>query len=243
MVSILNFCSCGYSFFFFSLSLSLSRWGCWGQNPGSHSSQQVSFLLSNCFSSCIQEPWFPVTFFQRWRWYLTPQSSSFPCCFSPLLFCRSSLLFCGCFTFPRLPCPWDSQARTLEWVTIPFSRRSSQPRDWTQVSHPAGRFFTIWATREAPCLGQGCFFIHPTDDLWFVTFWKNSQRYVFSLFSFPVCLFLELSQVILTIRVVIFSMCLAEFWIISLQLSIYWFSFKLYLIVGDNFYSRLNSGP
>ena len=27
-----------------------------------------------------------------------------------------------------------SQARILEWVIIPFSRRSSQPRDWTQVS-------------------------------------------------------------------------------------------------------------
>ena len=26
---------------------------------------------------------------------------------------------------------------------------SSQPRDWTKVSHIAGRFFTIWATREA----------------------------------------------------------------------------------------------
>ena len=26
------------------------------------------------------------------------------------------------------------QARTLEWVAIPFSRVSSQPRDWTQVS-------------------------------------------------------------------------------------------------------------
>ena len=26
---------------------------------------------------------------------------------------------------------------------------SSQPRDWTQVSHIAGRFFTTWATREA----------------------------------------------------------------------------------------------
>ena len=30
-----------------------------------------------------------------------------------------------------------------------FSRGSSQPRDRTQVSHIAGRFFTIWATREA----------------------------------------------------------------------------------------------
>ena len=42
------------------------------------------------------------------------------------------------------------QARILEWVAFPFSRRSSQPRDQTQVSRIAGRFFTRWATREAP---------------------------------------------------------------------------------------------
>ena len=30
------------------------------------------------------------------------------------------------------------QARKLEWVAIPFSRGSSQPRDGTQVSHVAG---------------------------------------------------------------------------------------------------------
>ena len=40
------------------------------------------------------------------------------------------------------------QARKLEWVAIPFSRASSQPRDWTQVSCIAGKFFTVWATRE-----------------------------------------------------------------------------------------------
>ena len=40
------------------------------------------------------------------------------------------------------------QARILEWVAIPFSRGSSQPRDWTQVSCIAGGFFTIWVTRE-----------------------------------------------------------------------------------------------
>ena len=34
------------------------------------------------------------------------------------------------------------QARMLEWVAIPSSRGSSQPRDQTQVSHIAGRFFT-----------------------------------------------------------------------------------------------------
>ena len=30
---------------------------------------------------------------------------------------------------------------------IPFSGGSSQPRDWTQISCIAGRFFTVWATR------------------------------------------------------------------------------------------------
>ena len=34
------------------------------------------------------------------------------------------------------------QARILEWVTFPFSRRSSQPRDGTHVSRNAGGFFT-----------------------------------------------------------------------------------------------------
>ena len=41
------------------------------------------------------------------------------------------------------------QARILEWVAILFSRGSSQPRDLTQVSHIAGRFFTTEATKEA----------------------------------------------------------------------------------------------
>ena len=41
------------------------------------------------------------------------------------------------------------QARILEWVVFPFSMGSSQPRDWTQVSHIPGGFFTSWTTREA----------------------------------------------------------------------------------------------
>ena len=55
--------------------------------------------------------------------------------------------------------PWDCsptgssvcgilQARILEWVAIPFSSGSSQPRNWTQVSPIAGRFFT--ACQESP---------------------------------------------------------------------------------------------
>ena len=41
------------------------------------------------------------------------------------------------------------QARIPEWVPIPFCKESSQLRDRTQVSCIEGRFFTIWATREA----------------------------------------------------------------------------------------------
>ena len=52
------------------------------------------------------------------------------------------------------------QARTLTCVVIAFSRGSSWPRDWRQVSCIAGRSFTVWATRESevaqscPALGQ-----------------------------------------------------------------------------------------
>ena len=42
-----------------------------------------------------------------------------------------------------------SQARILEWVAISFSRESSWPRHQIQVFHIAGRFFTVWATKEA----------------------------------------------------------------------------------------------
>ena len=41
------------------------------------------------------------------------------------------------------------KAGILEWVAISFPRGSSQPSDWTQVSHTAGRFFTSWTIREA----------------------------------------------------------------------------------------------
>ena len=41
------------------------------------------------------------------------------------------------------------QVRIPEWVAMPFSRGSSWPKDRTQVSCIASRFFTIWATRKA----------------------------------------------------------------------------------------------
>ena len=41
------------------------------------------------------------------------------------------------------------QTRILEWVAMPSSRGSSQPRDQTQVSCIADGFLTVWVTREA----------------------------------------------------------------------------------------------
>ena len=42
------------------------------------------------------------------------------------------------------------QARILKWVAIPYSRGSSQPRDGTQVSHIAGRFFYQLSHKGSP---------------------------------------------------------------------------------------------
>ena len=53
-------------------------------------------------------------------------------------------------SLPGSSVPAIHQVRILEWVAISFSRGSSWPRDQTWVSCIAGRFFIIWATREAP---------------------------------------------------------------------------------------------
>ena len=42
----------------------------------------------------------------------------------------------------RLLCPWDFQARMLEWDAISFSGGSSWTRDWYMSPVFAGRFFT-----------------------------------------------------------------------------------------------------
>ena len=69
----------------------------------------------------------------KWGWWLSRKvmSNSFnPMAWSP----------------PGFSALWILQARILEWVAMPFSRGSSQPRDQTHISCNAGRFFTDWAT-------------------------------------------------------------------------------------------------
>ena len=41
------------------------------------------------------------------------------------------------------------QAKILEWVAVPSSSGCSWPSDPTHMSLISGRFFTLWATREA----------------------------------------------------------------------------------------------
>ena len=58
---------------------------------------------------------------------------------------------------PDIPqCKWilyclshQGSPRVLECVAYPFSRGTSQPRNWTRVSCIAAKFFTSWATQEA----------------------------------------------------------------------------------------------
>ena len=67
------------------------------------------------------------------------------------LICASHSVMHGLWPI-RLLCPWDFPDENTGVVAIFFSRGSSWPRDWTCV---AGRFFTIWATREAPICASG----------------------------------------------------------------------------------------
>ena len=66
-----------------------------------------------------------------------------------VLVAQSLPTLCGPMDYvaPGSPVHGIFQARILEWVALPFSRGSSQPRDRTWVSSTAGRYFTVWATK------------------------------------------------------------------------------------------------
>ena len=51
------------------------------------------------------------------------------------------------------------QARILEWVAFPFSKGSSQSRDWTQVSCIAGGFFPAEPQGKPKNTGVGSLFL------------------------------------------------------------------------------------
>ena len=64
---------------------------------------------------------------------------------------KASILWRSAFFMVQLSHPYMPTGKTMAltiWTSV-GKVMSSQPRDQTQVSHVAGRFFTTWATREA----------------------------------------------------------------------------------------------
>ena len=110
--------------------------------------QKLIVLHINKYTVCLEKvpayqilTWSLSLWYEKWNWFFLINYSMFSVKIS-----QSRPTLCN-------PMGWMVhgvlQARILEWVAFPYSRGSSQPRDQTQVSHIAGRFFTSWATREA----------------------------------------------------------------------------------------------
>ena len=122
-------------FFRNSFAFSMIQWrlAIWSLVP-------LPFLKSNCTSGTSQ---FTYCWSLAWRILIITLLAYAVCLVAQL---------CPTLCEPMDCSPLGSsvhgilQARILEWVTIPFSRGSSGPRDLTQFSHIAGRFFTVWAT-------------------------------------------------------------------------------------------------
>ena len=109
---------------------------------------------------------FSLTIFFKWGldYCYYPQNSPY-CLAMPVAMINISLLFLDCaycyawsFTLCNTVdcCPPGSlsvvilQERILKWIAMLSSKGSPLARDWTQVPHITGRFFTVWATWEAP---------------------------------------------------------------------------------------------
>ena len=96
-------------------------------------------FFSQLFVGLLRQPFCLSHFFSPWEWFWSPPPVQ---CHEPLSIFLQALYLSDLI-------PWIPSLRILEWVAIPFSREYSWPRDQTQVSCIAERFFTIWATREA----------------------------------------------------------------------------------------------
>ena len=99
-----------------------------------------SFQVQCLFICCC----FHSAFDSQWNFFFF---------FFDVLVTQSCVTFCS-----AMDCsPPGSSVHEIHQVkntgAISFSRGSSPPRDWTWVACIAGRFFTIWATREVPLFG------------------------------------------------------------------------------------------
>ena len=108
--------------------------------PKSNNNIEMEFIFCHIQSFVCQFFWALVFLAVKWG-----------CCCCCLVAQSCPTL---CYTMDRSPpvAPLSMgilQARVLDWVAMPSSRRSSQPRDRIQISHIADGFFTVWATRAA----------------------------------------------------------------------------------------------
>ena len=119
----------------------------------------VAFRFSRGYSK--PRDWIQISciagrFFTSWakrealyRWYLGPKSLQSCLTLWDPMYCSP----------PGSSVHGISQTRILEWVAISFSRRSSQPRDWTCVS-----CLLHWKAGSLPLVLQGSYQNHPQEE-------------------------------------------------------------------------------
>ena len=110
-------------------------WDCEIKRNGSLSQfiPKVKFLQGNCFQDFLSH-------FKQVETYFLREEDSKAALVVCVLSC-SVVWVCDplAYSLPGSSVHGILQARILEWGAIPFSRGSSQPRDWTQISCIAGR--------------------------------------------------------------------------------------------------------
>ena len=106
--------------------------------------------LSVAFADCIELLHLWLQIMQIWFAY-------WPKTFMLVLVTQSSPTLCDPMNYipPGSSIHGILQARVRDWVCLRFCTGSSWSRDCTWVSRIAGRFFTIWATREALVFHKG----------------------------------------------------------------------------------------
>ena len=108
---------------------------------GKHSLPQALSFSIPMFEnlSWVETPIHSVRYFTYFLLHFFPMESTV------VVFVTQSCPLCDTmdFTWPCSSVHGIFQARILDWVAIPFSRQSSQPRHRTQFSCIAGRILTI----------------------------------------------------------------------------------------------------
>ena len=92
-------------------------------------SKEAKFRTKNKINSTYKSIYLDIDI------YLHEDLHMYVCVLSHLVVSHSAI--------PWLLCPWILQARIPEWVAVPSSGGSSQPRNRTLVSRIAGGFFTV----------------------------------------------------------------------------------------------------